>query len=68
MATSLGYDGYREPLCGNCPENGQQQFNQTMTALVHKNYALWTENAARILQVVNPACVNTRRRGVLRLI
>ena len=42
MATSLGYGGYREPLCGNCPENGQQQFNQTMTALVHKNCALWT--------------------------
>ena len=48
MATSLGYGGYREPLCGNCPENSQQQFNQTMTALVHKNYALWTGNAARI--------------------
>ena len=54
MDTSLGYGGYREPLCGNRPENGQQQFNQTMTALVHKNYALCTENTARIFTGSEP--------------
>ena len=52
MATSLGYSSYQEPLCGNCPENSQRQFNQTMTALVHKNHALWTGNAAGVNKTV----------------